>query len=809
MRPEHSTLLGFLRGFSDAILPLAPDARKTLSAAYEANSASKTSGADLAMWMHSHFKGYDGLIAIDDLHFAESDPEVSRFLASLIDRTKPRTRWLLASRSTLDLPVGSWLAYGHMDLTVDEQDLRFTLEEAREAARAARVSVRDEELSELLSMTDGWPTALSFALRSSTRSVDLRNITASTREMVYRYLAEQVYNGLATDERALLHFISYLDEIDLAVLRKAGYTRAKGVIESLRDRVAFIYSERPSSYRCHDLFREFLQHQLEIQGDVAVAAVRYRVATALESANKVPAALNLFTQQESSSDVLRLIERYGLELIDLGHADVVRSALNVIPHDIRARNPIVLGIRGLASADSGRLDRAESLLQRAAANATDGKLKAALSIKLALILANQMKDSACVLEPLRNADLPDGLRGEITSLLAVSYAYGGRPHDAANAVTEADALVENVESDQDRARILHRLGIAMAQLGMPLDKVLAYQKQAAALAAEHGLFGLAGRAFSSLASIALLYEGDSTKEMWYAQQASTASMKAGDRVNLQTALLQLMDIEGRRGNAERLKALEKQLATVATSDLNRLVYVVAVKAFAAAWQGKFDEAHRLMATISGNTRLFDFDRTFNSASDALFLLADKRREEALRLTATTLADIERIDSPLPHARRQNEIAKLICVAVESLAGRRVNAHRILQGKHHDYGPAVQAVRDAVTTICRVGKGFSAAADLTDQVAGMTATGYGGLARVLELAVDRCLDRSAELPDSLTESQVYILEALAAGRTPKEIAGETGRSVYTIQTHIQNIIKRLGCSGRHEALMIARKRGLLA
>ena len=298
-----------------------------------------------------------------------------------------------------------------------------------------------------------------------------------------------------------------------------------------------------------------------------------------KSANKVPAALNLFTQQESSSDVLRLIERHGLELIDLGHADVVRRALNVIPHDIRARNPIVLGIRGLASADSGRLDRAESLLQRAAANATDGKLKAALSIKLALILANQMKDSACVLEPLRNADLPDGLRGEIISLLAVSYAYGGRPHDAANAVTEADALVENVESDQDRARILHRLAIAMAQLGMPLDKVLAYQKQAAALAAEHGLFGLAGRAFPSLASIALLYEGDSTKEMWYAQQASTASMKAGDRVNLQTALLQLMDIEGRRGNAERLKALEKQLATVATSDVNRLVYVVAVKAF--------------------------------------------------------------------------------------------------------------------------------------------------------------------------------------------------------------------------------------
>ena len=74
------------------------------------------------MRMHSHFKGYDGLIAIDDLHFAEPDPAVSHFLASLIDRTKTRTRWLSRISFDTDLPVGSWLSPGHMDLTVDEQD---------------------------------------------------------------------------------------------------------------------------------------------------------------------------------------------------------------------------------------------------------------------------------------------------------------------------------------------------------------------------------------------------------------------------------------------------------------------------------------------------------------------------------------------------------------------------------------------------------------------------------------------------------------------------------------------------------------
>jgi ATP/maltotriose-dependent transcriptional regulator MalT len=809
VRPEHAKLLGFLRGFSEAMSDVAPDARKTLTAAYEANSASKTSGTDLAMWMHSHIKSYTGMIAVDDLHTTEADPEVTRFLSSLIDRTKGRTRWLLASRSTLDLPVGSWLAYGDMDLTVDEQDLRFTLDEARQAARAVRVAVRDEELSELLSMIDGWPTALSFALRSSTRSVDLRNITASTREMVYRYLAEQVYRGLTSDEQDLLHFVSYLDEIDLEVLRKAGYTRAKGIIENLRDRVAFIYPERPSIYRCHDLFRDFLQHQLELQGDATVVTVRLNVARSLEAANKIASALSIFAQAGSVPNVLRLLELHGFELSDQGHGDVVQQALDVITHDIRATNPIVLGIRGMTAADAGRLDRAESLLQRAIAEVNGEKLKAVLSIKLALILANQMKDIAGVLEPLRLTKLPNNLRGEIISLLAVSYAYAGRLSDAENAIDEADALVGDVENDQDRAKILHRLGIAMAQLGLPLERVLTVQKRAAALASEQGLFGLAGRAFSSLASIALFYEGDITKEIWYAQQASTASMKAGDRVNLQTALLQLMDIEGRRGNSERLQTLEKQLAAVATSDVNRLVYVVPVRAFAAAWQGKFDEAHRLMATVAGNARLFDFDRTLNAASDALFLLADKRREQALALTAQTLIEVENIKSRLPHARRQNEITKLICAAVEGLAGRQINAQRILQGKHPDYGPAVQAIRNAVVTVCRLGRGAHVTDDLLDHLAGMTATGYGGLARVLELAVERCLDGSADVSDELTQAQIRILEELAAGRTPKEIAQETGRSVYTVQTHIQNIIKRLGCSGRNEALMVARTRGLLA
>src|SRR5579875_2338000 len=67
VREEHATLLGFLRGFADALHEVAPGARKTVSGAYEKSRSSKTPGVDLAMWMHAHIKAFAGVIALDDL----------------------------------------------------------------------------------------------------------------------------------------------------------------------------------------------------------------------------------------------------------------------------------------------------------------------------------------------------------------------------------------------------------------------------------------------------------------------------------------------------------------------------------------------------------------------------------------------------------------------------------------------------------------------------------------------------------------------------------------------------------------------
>lgn len=810
VRSEHSNLLGFLRGFAEALWDVAPDARKTLSGAYEKNRSSSSPGSDLAMWMYAHIKTYTGVIAVDDFHLAENDPEIARFLTSLIDRTRGRARWILASRSTTNLPVGSWLAYGHMDLTVDEQDLRFTVDEARQAAKSNRVSVRNDELNEILSMTDGWPTALSFALRSSTRSVDLRNITATTREMIYQYLAEQVYRTLDSDERDLLHLSAYLGEMNAGVLRCAGYNKARAAIESLRQRVAFIYADRPGFYKCHDLFRDFLQHQLELQGDQAVEDTRLRAARALESNGRPAAALVLFAQTIGTGDVLRILTKHGLQLADEGHADAVAIALESLPSNIRATNPLILGLRALAESDLGHFDRAESLLQRALSKQCEQTLRVELSLRLALILVNQMRDVAEMLEPLDGDELSANLNGEIASLLAITHAYSGRFSEATRAVARARQALINTESNHDRAKILHRIGVAGLRLGLPLEETMDAQNRAASLAAEEGMFGLAGRAFVALASIALSYEDDAAKAVWYSQQAANAAIKAGDLFNLQTALLHLLNIESRRGNIERIAALEQQLAPISTSDSRRISYVIPTRAYVAAWEGRFDDAHRLMATVSGSERFFAHDRAVNLASDALFVLALGQRDLSVSMLSAVSDEIEKTDSNLLYARRQVEIAKLLVALAETLAGRKTYAQRVLRQASEFDDPVSASLRECVLAVFKAVQEPALEPEINEFIDRLQAIGYGGLGRLVKSVFEACKPASLEANElGLTRGEIEVLQALASGRRPKDIAGESGRSVYTVQAHIQNIIRKLGCSGRSEALKIARVRGIIA
>jgi DNA-binding NarL/FixJ family response regulator len=61
---------------------------------------------------------------------------------------------------------------------------------------------------------------------------------------------------------------------------------------------------------------------------------------------------------------------------------------------------------------------------------------------------------------------------------------------------------------------------------------------------------------------------------------------------------------------------------------------------------------------------------------------------------------------------------------------------------------------------------------------------------------------------LTERETEVLELVASGLANKEIASRLGTASGTVKIHVQNVLEKLGASGRTHAVAIAIRRGIL-
>jgi DNA-binding CsgD family transcriptional regulator len=236
-----------------------------------------------------------------------------------------------------------------------------------------------------------------------------------------------------------------------------------------------------------------------------------------------------------------------------------------------------------------------------------------------------------------------------------------------------------------------------------------------------------------------------------------------------------------------------------------MALIIPARALMAAWDGRFADAHRLLTGVLDRI-VFDWDRAYMSAVCGIALILDGQRERGLSSIAAAL-QLASNQTPFMHAQRHQELAQLLCAAGEAIAGRGTNASRILNRTQGD-APVIEAMREAVVMLSRAVKNHALRDEVFERVQTLQTLGYGGIGKLVQAMAERRLVEEDAADTILTKTELSVLQALAEGRGPKDIALETGRSVYTIQAHIQNVIKKLGCSGRNEALTMARKRGLI-
>ena len=796
VRPEHTTLPSFVRAFAESLGSIAPHMVASLP---DALRGTPTSG-ELAAWFNVQLKGYRGLIVVDDLQFATAT-EISQFLRAAIDLTKGRARWLLASRSMPDLPIASWTTYEDMDLAIDESDLAFTVEEAR--AASAETDAGDDEIRRFVEMTSGWATALNFALRMRVRTNELASIGTTTRDMVYRYLAEQVYDHLSASERELLHFAAYLPEIDVDLLIKAGFSDAFPVLEWLRVSAAFLSIDGKRRYRCHDLFRDFLRHQVALLGKDYAQALQLRVARTLIDDGQMPEGLRAYIAIGADEQILHVLAHHGFALVDTAHGDIVDAALESLPARLLAQDPLLLCLRAIRESDNGRYDRSGALFQSAMRASDDVNMRAVVAARYATDLYVLGQDASEMLEPFRDAILSDPLRASIFSQLAQCYATTERADEAYRALEQTQRLAEGLESETLRVRILYRIAGTRFLLQEPPSIVAPMLTAVSELAAKHGVYVTEASALNVLAKVALFHEENQGKFEEYCAKALAAAEKSGNRFSIQHALLNALAAQFTLG--DRFKTIEilGRLRAVPTTNPARQRAIAMGEALLAAWDGDFARAYELSSAEYPRP---NFDNVSCNAKRALYAIACGKRDEAVAIAGKTLEEIISSDFRFPFGWHMAEVSRLLCAAVEAFAGRLTASRRILHARPLRDDRAIRALRFSVQKIvdsAAQGKGYAHALESLDA---LSAERYGALSLLLRNAILRLLP--PENQSTLTDAERLVLSALDRGRTPKEIAAESNRSIHTVRTLIQRATEKLGCSGRQQTIAEARRRGLL-
>lgn len=805
LQPEHNTLLGFARGFAEAFSSVLPALRNTVASAHQNSASSPTPGIEMARWMASHLEAFEGLIVVDDFHRATEDIHVSRFVAALVAQTTARIQWLISTRSTLDLPVASWLAYRNLDFVIGERDLTFSEEEARELSESAGIS--EEDLRAVMSVTHGWPVALGFALRDSLSAYGMAGMATATREMLFQYLAEQVYAELLPEERDLLHFVSYLPTANALVLSAAGFAAHLPLLERIRRRATFLTRDESGSYRCHDLFRDFLKSHLERSDPLKASSLQLRGAQAQEAVGNIAAALRLYVDLRASDSVLRLLQARGFELIDRSHGDVVEHAVAALPMEVRLTEPTVLGLRAQREADAGRFDRAETLFRKGIESARSAELQSLLSIRLAILLCNQGRRVNDLLEALMQSDHSTDSMGEITALLAVDYALASDTENAERLMAEAERYCALSDSDEIRAKILLRLGIAGININMPEDWIRNIVQTALGLAQKSETYSIIARVYNVLGTISLFYHYDFSAALRFASLSGAASRKAGDAFALQAALGFQIAANLYSGDLAKLEETLFSCCAVATSDTQRSEAVrLEAQAAVHAWKGEFARALAVMERFAElKYGYYQFDAIFNLAVHSLYAVVADPAHAGRALAAKAIESLKTYRPEHLYAEMLCDHAIVVCAIAEVMAGRNYSAKRILL-MNRSRSPSTIALTRVAEVL--IHKGQAIERTLPTALDGLARTGHGGLATTLRVCIERWVhDQSSRAHRlGLTTAELDVLAALSRGMKAKDIAATTNRSVHTVRTLIQRAIEKLGCSGQYEALAVAREMG---
>jgi ATP/maltotriose-dependent transcriptional regulator MalT len=727
-------------------------------------------------------------------------------VVTLVERSSS-VRWILGTRTAASLPVASWMAHDTTDVTMNSAELAFTEDEARRVAAAAGVS-DTARADALFAWTRGWPTAFALALRH-------RDVAAA-RRVVFEYLAEQVFDDLEPRQREVLLALSPLPLIDIEVPASFAPLDRAEVAGVLSDVAPLVEHVSEAVSRCHPLFREFLSTRQRLRDAAAYAAAATNAGSALLTARHFGEALLVFTDARDLDALEWLLREHGVELIERGNTAAVATAIRLLASDGRAESPAILSLRATLASYEANFGAAAAFAERALAAAADPAERLQLAHRFALELVKRNAPGAterlrrvvpALTASMYDPAVPPRARLEVLGTLALALTMLGDSEAARQRMSEAMEEIASSDDHRLRAAIYHQASY-IAYLDGDAHKSMRYATVATRLAHEHDLFPLAARSYSVQYAVAMGIEDVRERALEALEGMFNAAKQAADRFLQVEALAGVLDIHAERGDEAEVQATLLRIQALDVGVEIQSTSVLPAKALMAAWNGDFRAAYDLVVR-SASEQPTALRQAVRWGEIAVYAAAAGMRDQALDAiekgaVAARAASVESREDR-QRAARASALTALAYVVVGNTASANTLL-RELERSRRELSKSMRVMLDAVRSVY-LGVEIASPDALVRALRELRTVGWGGVARLIEnLHVERGSDASAI--SQLTRAELEVLRALARGGSSTKIAADLGRSVNTVNVHVKSILRKLGCTSRHEALALAREHGVI-
>jgi len=795
--PEHGSPSEFLRGFGAAFGDLIPAMRSSGSSVALRFASDEDDDAALA-WAREHLTATETTIVLDQLHHVLAVPRIAEFLTHLIDATVPRLHWILIGRETGFLPVARWMATGIVSLPVDDADLRVDFDELRSAVISMRAPLDERALQQLHARTEGWPLGLSVALSAGIAGA------SESREALYDTLVDAALRARDEAAQDRLFQSALVARFDETLLVRLGYV-ASDVIAELTA-LGFVYDLEGGSFAYHDSYRRVVLERLDSLDAQRRARLIDKAAEALAALGRWSEGIVLRIRGGDPSRIADALESRGFAPIDLGETTVVRDALAAIPdEELRAR-PLGLALKAALASLDDRFDLAEAWFQ-IALDAAGPALRREIVVRFGLELVRRERPDAIALledETARTVEKSE-LDAALWGLMGTAYVAAQKMNEARAAAQQALQGLAEVRDPAQRARILHQAAFVALN---DRDFVSAKDLATSALhVAESALnYDVTARALSILYALAIDVDDDAATSRHYLHRLAESARKAGSPQLRLYATLGIYELEVLAGDTaviERLDVELRELEVFLTPAASQAL--LPAQALRASWDGRFDHAYSLLAPSA--EKQFDDDRRAQRwAEAAVYAAAAGRRGDATQAMLRSRKALRNVESQNRWALRTHAYLAIatILLAHEGRARSALAGLRILARKG---GPRFEALVETIRALNgRWSTGWHGKPSLAECLDRLESLDLGGVARFLGAIPLPSTDQARF--GLLSEAERVVLERVAAGATSKEIGAELERSSQTIDVHIRTICRKLGCSGRRQAVAVAIREGLI-